>query len=50
MLAWKNGKMIVIDGEEENRILCELFRCSSDVEKELSIVKAPQNSDFSEES
>lgn len=30
MITWKNGEMVVIDGEEENRLLCKYFKCTSD--------------------
>ena len=41
MVTWdKDGNMIIIDGEEENRLLCEYFKCSPEIAKSLSIVKA----------
>ena len=41
MVIFRNGQMVVIDGEEENRLLCKIFNCSPETEKELPIVKHP---------
>ena len=41
MVTFKNGQMIVIDGEEENRLLCKMFNCSPETEKELPTVNHP---------